>query len=818
MKHDTANDTLYQVINSLPQGVIIYDNIFKAVKCNPAAEKILGVTASEIIGGHVFSPAWQVYSKGLAGLTPEDSPIFKAFSDGQAVYDQVMGFHNPARQKTCWINLHAIPLFIPGENHPFQVYVSFDDITDRSRAEELFDKAFMENPCAMSISQLESGLYIEVNNALKQILGFSREDMIGKTTDEVKIYRYPEERSKVVEAIKTSGRASNMELEFLSKDGQPKTGLFNAELIELGGEKVLLSAVLDITEQRLAEADIRQKAEQLALNERRLNSLLEAWQYPAQDINELQDYGLQKATSLTESSVGFMLVFDRSLEDFMLDIICYAGIDQATQQQIEAELNCGWLFKQAASSEHPLIINDVSRIEGGIDYKPGQPPSVIRRFLSIPVWTNNRKLAVVGVANKADAYVQDDLKQLNLLVSGLWEIVQRRQVESRNTMLQQMMKDIFDHMPSFLCSIDSQGHITQWNRQAENDTGIPRAEAMRRPLSSVIACWPEVGEIVEQCLAQGVIVHKELEIPGNDTARWYAEIAAYPLSTGTERGAVLRIDDVSERKRLLDVLIQTEKMLSIGGIAAGMAHEINNPLGGILQGIQNIYRRFDPEMPRNVESAEEIGIDLQKLHTYMDKRGILQFIDGIRESGERAAQIVLNMLQFSRNAAHHKECQDIACMLENVLNLAAADHDINTGYDFRHIELVKEFSPHLEPIPCNRTEIEQVVLNLLTNAAQALGTAPDNSRINRPQITLRAYPLDNWAIIEVEDNGPGMPEETARLVFEPFFTTKPPGEGTGLGLSVSYFIIANNHKGEIQVRSAPGQGTCFIIRLPYDAA
>ncbi|MCP4629670.1 MAG: GHKL domain-containing protein, partial [bacterium] len=120
---------------------------------------------------------------------------------------------------------------------------------------------------------------------------------------------------------------------------------------------------------------------------------------------------------------------------------------------------------------------------------------------------------------------------------------------------------------------------------------------------------------------------------------------------------------------------------------------------------------------------------------------------------------------------------------------------------------------NLPRIPCTETEIEQVLLNLLTNAAWAMANEKSS---DPPRITLLIDVEKEMARIEVEDNGPGMDEETRKRIFEPFFTTKPVGEGTGLGLSVSYMIITNNHKGVMEVESEPGKGAKFVIRLPLD--
>jgi signal transduction histidine kinase len=126
---------------------------------------------------------------------------------------------------------------------------------------------------------------------------------------------------------------------------------------------------------------------------------------------------------------------------------------------------------------------------------------------------------------------------------------------------------------------------------------------------------------------------------------------------------------------------------------------------------------------------------------------------------------------------------------------------------------VRDYDPELETLVCDHTEIEQVLLNLIKNAAQAMA---DGGTPHPHRIILRTRRQDAYGVIEVQDNGPGMDKQTQRRVFEPFFTTKAVGAGTGLGLSVSYFIVTEQHKGTLGVTSHPGQGTCFTIRLPLE--
>jgi len=280
-------------------------------------------------------------------------------------------------------------------------------------------------------------------------------------------------------------------------------------------------------------------------------------------------------------------------------------------------------------------------------------------------------------------------------------------------------------------------------------------------------------------------------------------------------GLVVFLKDITFRKKNQEMMMQTEKMISVGGLAAGMAHEINNPLGAILQSVQNIARRISPDLHANIKAAEECGIDLNKFYKYLEKRNVITFIDGIRESGVRAAKIIDNMLQFSRRSESHMAPTDIVTLIEKTIEFANNDYDLKKRFDFRNIKIVKEIDSNMPLVPCTETEIEQVTLNLLKNAAQAM----EEKNINESsRIILRCHIDGDWATIEVEDNGPGMNESIRKRAFEPFFTTKPVGTGTGLGLSISYMIITENHNGTLEVESEPGQGTKFIIKLPLTRA
>jgi signal transduction histidine kinase len=170
------------------------------------------------------------------------------------------------------------------------------------------------------------------------------------------------------------------------------------------------------------------------------------------------------------------------------------------------------------------------------------------------------------------------------------------------------------------------------------------------------------------------------------------------------------------------------------------------------------------------------------------------------------------MLNFSRTSESRKTQVKLCEVMDKMVEMAAQDYDLKKKYDFRHIRIQREYAPDMAAVPCVVQEIEQVILNILRNAAQAMGDM--KIRTQPPAICLRLYQNNGSAVIEIQDNGPGMDEKVRKRVFEPFFTTKEVGVGTGLGLSVSYFIITNNHSGSMAVESTPEKGAKFIIQLP----
>ncbi len=396
------------------------------------------------------------------------------------------------------------------------------------------------------------------------------------------------------------------------------------------------------------------------------------------------------------------------------------------------------------------------------------------------------------------------------------DISQKKKAENEVQQLRNYLINIIDSMPSIVIGINLDGEITLWNKTAETRTGISFEQAKEKHINDVIPEMSELAVEIEQSIQkQEATRSKRSYITENKNI--VEEITVFPLTSKGFEGAVILIDDISDKVKIEEMMIQNEKMLSIAGLAAGMAHEINNPLAGMMQTASVLANRLVKrvDMSPNQLAAKSCGTTVETIKCFMEARDIPRMLEKIIESGSRAALIVNNMLSFSRKNSESIASTNIEDLIETTVNLAQTDYNLKKQYDFKQIIIEREYQKALPFLYCHQAKIQQVIFNLLRNSAQAMHAA----KIDNPKITIRVYITDKKEeiqklSIEVEDNGPGIPEKIRKRIFEPFYTTKPVGEGTGLGLSVSYYIIVDEHGGEMRVISAEGRGAKFQISLP----
>ncbi len=398
------------------------------------------------------------------------------------------------------------------------------------------------------------------------------------------------------------------------------------------------------------------------------------------------------------------------------------------------------------------------------------------------------------------------------LVGIMTDISEIKQAQRESRRLRKLLRNIIDAMPSMLITVDGEQHITEWNRWAAVASGVPASRALDRPLLEV---FPQLAahNIDLTTALQSQEIKTWSSIPWKLRNREiFVDLTIYPLGKKTNSGAVLRADDATNRVRMEEMMVLSEKMVSIGSLAAGLAHEINNPLAIVLQNTQILANRLNPELDKNRAVAEDCGIDLNTLQTYLNQRGIVAMLDAIRQAGNRAKLIVEDMVNFARcHKTAFNPC-DLPSLIDETLHLANSDYDLKKRFAFREIKIELQIEKDLPQLICDRHDLQQALLNLLRNSAKALRTTQNPS----PKITVAAGCRERNLWITVADNGPGIKPAILNRIFDPFFSTGKIGEGTGLGLSATYFIICDKHGGNIQVENLPEAGCEFRLEIPLD--
>ncbi len=639
--------------------------------------------------------------------------------------------------------------------------------SDIARFDSELLRALVDNAVDGIIAIDGEGLVRLMNPAAERLFGYQANEVVGRNVSMLMPEPYRSEHDGYIYNYLTTGERRIMgvgrEVEGRRRDGSTFPMYLSVAEVHAPGQHIFTGIVHDLTARKRAEEDLRRERD-------KVESYLDIAGAIVVAIDAQQNVTLINREGCEILGYPAGEIVGRNWFDHFIPEPSRHELKTVFQKLVRGEVESSEYY------ENPILCRDGKE--------------------RVIAWHNaalrDENGCIIGTLSSGD------------------DVTEQRRTASEIQRMRAYLENIVDSMPSVLVGVDSQGRVTEWNRHAVQTTGVAGEHAVGRKFWDVLPQLESHLELVQRAVRSGSPVTGERLFSEQDGEARYSDVVVYPLKGEGGEGAVIRLDDVTNRVRVEQMMVQTEKMMSVGGLAAGMAHEINNPLSAVLQGSQNILRRLSQDLPANRRAADALNLDLDRVHNYLKQRGILRFLDGIHESATRATRIVGDMLSFSRRTETELTPARVEEMLNVVIRLAGSDYDLKKRYDFRQVEIIREYAPKVPPVPCDRTEIEQVFLNIIKNAAQAMAAGGRQPY----RLTLRTHREGNFVRIDIEDNGPGIDRETQDRVFEPFFTTKPVGTGTGLGLSVSYFIIVEQHHGSLTLSSAPGKGARFTVRLP----
>ncbi len=422
------------------------------------------------------------------------------------------------------------------------------------------------------------------------------------------------------------------------------------------------------------------------------------------------------------------------------------------------------------------------------------------------------------------ARIQVGVRILHLIAEHAEHTAKVRRAHDRTELL-------LTSIPSILVGIDAHGRVIRWNQAAAETFGCAAADVLGRPIHDcrVHWEWDRVKSLLEKCrAARRTTPRDELRFQRADGTDGCLGISITPVpwEDGADIGFLIIAADISQRKILQSQLAQSQKLESMGQLAAGIAHEINTPTQfvgdntrflqdafGDLQSLLGKYRELiecsrsesvTPELLAEIEASEQAA-DLEYLAEEIPQ-AITQSLEGV----ERVTRIVRAMKDFSHPGSEGMESVD--------LNKAIASTVTVARNEWKYVaELITDFDESLPLVPCLAGEFNQVILNIVINAAHAIADVVDAEAGEKGTIRITTHHDGDWAEVRITDSGTGISEEHRVKVFDHFFTTKEVGKGTGQGLAIAYSVVTEKHGGTITFESELGKGTTFIIRLPIEA-
>ncbi|MGB9083134.1 MAG: ATP-binding protein [Terriglobales bacterium] len=386
---------------------------------------------------------------------------------------------------------------------------------------------------------------------------------------------------------------------------------------------------------------------------------------------------------------------------------------------------------------------------------------------------------------------------------------------------------LLNSIPSLLIELDARGNIRQWNKAATSILEWEEATVAGKTLDCCGVKWltPDVSSrIAAHAQVPSGRGLDNVKLEKNGTTRFLG-LNAIPLNTDGAAGILVVGADITDRLTLEHQLLQAQKLESVGQLAAGIAHEINTPTQYIgdnvrflkeafhdLDGVRASYERLLAAAQNNAVSGETVQEVMDRLQhadaNYLFEE-IPKAIDQSLEGVTRVAKIVGAMKEFSHPGTKDKTQLDLNHAIECTLTVARNE--------WKYVaELETEFDPSLPRIACQPGEFNQVILNLIVNAAHAIADVVGKDGSKKGTIKVQTRNCKDWAEIRIHDTGTGIPDSVRARVFDPFFTTKEIGKGTGQGLAIARSVVVDKHGGTIHFETAEGRGTTFVIRLPKE--
>jgi PAS domain S-box-containing protein len=637
---------------------------------------------------------------------------------------------------------------------------------ERPHTADLLSRVF-ENMDVLLVILDKYGNVVQFNKSCERMFGYSGPEIRTRLTTRQLELPIPKEigaLKDLIHEMRSGSQVQRYENKWITRAGETRYISWDIKLLQApnGNVEYIYATGMDITERKLAEK--RLKHEQL-LNQSMINSIPD-------------------------------IIFYKNLE----------GIYQGCNTYYEKIM--GHSSKDVIGKTDEELYNS----KQAEDYRETDRIALeYGGMISYENWIKDYKGNTILVETCKTPYYGPDGKLVGVIGIGR-DITKHRMAEDALRAANSEIEQLISSLPSGLIVLSCDRRVTRWNNAAQKIFAIPPAETVGLLLADLKIewDWETVMDSIERCSLEGKPIFPEpikfLRQNGNEG---FLGLNVSPLQNNQKEitGFILLCGDITERKIMENRLSQAKKLESIGQLAAGIAHEINTPIqyiGDNTTFLQNSFQELISFVQRYAALSPGFAEDGEVKFLISEiPVAIQECLEGIG----RVSEIVQAMKEFSHPGVKEKTQLDINHALQNTLTVTRNEWKYSADVE-------TDFDAQLPQVLCMPSEINQVFLNIIVNAAQAINSMPGLATGQKGIIRLSTRRDGDMVEVRISDTGIGIPEEIQSRIFEPFFTTKEVGKGTGQGLALAYDVVERKHGGSIFFETHPGSGTTFIIRLP----
>ncbi|MFC2164373.1 PAS domain S-box protein [Acidobacteriota bacterium] len=765
-----SHDELQAIMDTYPDGMIMVDHLGRIRTANKGLNTYFGINFEEMIDRpfEVFLSAikdcfedFDEFLKISEKCCQTHKQIKNQDFDASHMYEMVVKQIKPKERY-----IHPVNITVLDRNDAElgKIWI-FADVTSIKRTYEQLETIVNASPMPVLVSRLSDNKILFVNDNLAKLMGYKVKDVLGKETQN--FYYNPEDQKVVIDMLQRDGRLHNQELQIITADGRPAWTLLSIEMTQLGDEQVVISGLYDISKRKKAEEAL----------ERERNFISTILDTVSTLIIVLDREGrIERFNNTCEKVTGYSFV-ELKGKPFWEKLLPPEELQGVKK-----------VFKELTAGQFPI------KYENYWLTKDGR-----HRLIS---WVNTALLDDKGdVAHIIGTGV--DLTEHRAMEEALMESEQKFRgiVENANDIIHAIT-------PGFEMSYISPNITEVLGYKASDIEGKLMADFIHpEDVAPTLQSYKKITKAGEK--QSGI----EFRVKHKDKSWRWLRSSVSPLKD-TDGNIVSLIGiahDFTEWKKVMEdleqtnrylkeaqsQLVQSEKMASLGQLVAGIAHEINTPIGAVNSMHDTLFRTLgkmrgiiETEMPPECKQIPKLD-------------SIFKLIDDsnhvIKSGTDRVINIVTRLKSFARLDEAELKTVDIHEGIEDTLVLI--------HHELKHDITIEKNYGQVPPISCYPSQLNQVFLNLLVNSKQAIKA--------KGTISIKTFVKSSKVHIIFTDDGEGIPKKNLNRIFDPGYTTKGIGVGTGLGLSITYNII-HSHRGTIQVDSEVGKGTKFTITLPMN--